>query len=214
MTQLSLHLNFMGHFIFKYLMVIGVVLTGFQCSAFTDEKDKDKKKDQTTVTRTDTTKIKVNLDIQADDTLVFDDFDEDKDDKGDNSTIAHAISGPIKTCIIPAKSEEIRWIACGFNRLSVKEDSTTTDLIESEEKITQLQTTIYPNPASANNQTIYISHNLSSAVTVTVYSLSGQVINSMSATEQKVELPSLASGIYIVNIAGEGQSDSQRLLVQ
>lgn len=213
MTQLLLHLNFMGHFICKYLMVIGVVLLGFQCSAFTDEKDTYDKKDSTTVTKTDTTKIKVNLDIHADDTLVFDDFDEDKDEKGDNSAIALMLPTKVRICIIPRQQNLV--IACG---MIVRDPSTQIDtsVVEPTNILhTQpIHTTIYPNPASASDQSIYVSHNLNTTATITVYSLSGQIISTTQSIEQRVELPGLATGLYIVNIAGENQSDSQRLLVK
>lgn len=214
MTHLSLHLNFMVHFICKYLMVIGVVLLGFQHSAYADEKDKDKKKDQTTVTKTDTIKIKVNLDIHADDTLVFDDFDEDKDNKGDNSTIAaFTVPNKVRVCVIPAITLETKVYSVVPESTDV-DDSIETVPFENTIMPEAINTSIYPNPASANDQAIFVNHNLTSSVTITVYSLSGQVMNTVYTSEQKVELPGLATGIYIVHVAGENQSESQRLLVQ
>lgn len=198
-------------------MVIGVVLLGFQHSAYADEKDKDKKKDQTTVTKTDTIKIKVNLDIHADDTLVFDDFDEDKDDKGDNGTIAAIkLPGSVRTCIIPALPMNTTVMACGVTTPVTEDDSSSDE--ESDNQTTEvsepLNTSIYPNPASPMTQSIYVTHNLKTNAIIQVFTLSGQKITTISSSEQRVELPGLASGIYIVHIAGEHQSDSQRLLVQ
>ncbi len=145
---------------------------------------------------------------------MFDDFDEDKDDKGDNSSIA-AFALPItsRVCIIPA-------IPFDQTMKSVKSESTDqvdsaeTAPIENTFMTEVIKTSIYPNPASANDQSIFVNHNLTTSATITVYSLSGQVMNTIYTSEQKVEIPGLASGIYIVNIAGDNQSDSQRLLVQ
>lgn len=192
------------------------MLLGFQNNAFADEKDKDKKKDQTSVTKTDSIKIKVNLDIHSDDTLVFDDYDEDDDDdKGDNSSIAAiTIPGKVKTCIIPPNKYDGIDIASRITVLAPALDSFNNENLESEAMPPHIQTRIYPNPATANNQTIFVTHNLNSAVQVTVYTLSGQTILTRSFIEQKIELPGLATGLYLVNIAGENQSDTQRLLVK
>lgn len=211
---LSLQKNFMVHFICKYLMVIGVVLLGFQHNAFAHEKDKDKKTDQSTVTRTDTVKIKVNLDIQSDDTLVFDDFDEDgDDDKGDNSSIALTQKNKTFSCNFPSQTA-----------IDIQEKSIDLQIVhdEPEEEIDgsfeaepfAMTSRVYPNPATADEQSIFVEHNLSGHTQITVYSMSGQVAFNTETDSKRVKIDSLKSGIYIVNISGVGNSDSKKLLVQ
>ncbi|MFT5723631.1 MAG: hypothetical protein ACI9JN_000748 [Bacteroidia bacterium] len=204
----------MGHFILKYLFVIGVVLMGFQHSAYADEKDKDKHKDKTTITKKDTIKIKVNLDIQADDTLVFDDFDEDDDDdKGDNSSIALSIvQTKVTVCIIPRQNPEILLISCGYI-LPHKIDSSATPSPISAQTEQPLESNLYPNPASSD-QSVWVTHNITDEVTITVYTMSGQVIKTLSTVDQKIKLPGLSTGMYLVHISGNGASESKRLLVQ
>jgi hypothetical protein len=205
----------MVHFILKYLMVIGVVLQGFQQSAFADEKDKDKEKDKTTATKTDSIIIKVDLDILADDTLVFDDYDEDDDnDKGDNSIVAFN-TGKTKICIIPLQNPEPAAICCSGPTYRSNSESDTSQSPISEEPISiqAIKSKIYPNPAT-KDQTIWITHNLPDKVTITVSSMSGQVIRTLTASDQKVNLDGLSSGMYLVGIAGNGLSESKRLLVQ
>ena len=211
---LSLQKNFMVRIICKYLMVIGVVLLGFQHDAFADEKDKDKKTDQSKITQTDTIKIKVNLDIQADDTLVFDDFDEDgDDDKGDNSSIAHNLSIRIISCHYPEPTNlDIQELITDPTIVDdqSKEESDSIALSESF----TLTSRIYPNPAMANNQGIFVEHNLTGIARITVYTISGQIAFTTSTISKKVKIDSLTTGLYIVNISGVGNSDSKKLLVQ
>jgi hypothetical protein len=187
----------MVHFILKYLTVIGVVLLGFQQSAFADEKDKDKEKDKTTVTKTDSIIIKVDLDIL-----------------GDNSIVAFN-PGKTKICIIPLQNTEpVAICCCGPTYRSNSESDTSQSPISEEPiSIQAIKSKIYPNPAT-KDQTIWITHNLPDKVTITVYSMSGQVIRTLTASDQKVNLHGLSSGMYLVGIAGNGLSESKRLLVQ
>jgi hypothetical protein len=208
----------MGHFILKYLIVIGVVLLGFQPNAFADEKDKDKKKDVKTVTQKDSIKIKVNLDVQSDDTLVFDDFDEDDDDdKGDNSTIATVVTPfKLKTCIMPMRHPEtITIIECPslvITPSAIKLDTLPT--ADHNISIDPPEMSVYPNPASATNQEIHVTHNITGTTKVMVYTLSGQVIQNITVSDNAVTLHGLATGLYIVHVSGDNQSTSKRLLVQ
>ena len=196
-------------------MVIGVVLLGFQHNAFADEKDKDKKTDQSTVTRTDTIKIKVNLRHSMQTTLlVFDDFDEDgDDDKGDNSSIA--LTQNIKTfsCNLPSQTA-----------IDIQEKSIDPQIVHDrarrrnrwlfEAEPFAMTSRVYPNPATADEQSIFVEHNLSGHTHITVYSMSGQVAFNTETDSKRVKIDSLTSGIYIVNISGVGNSDSKKLLVQ
>jgi hypothetical protein len=217
--ELPLQLNFMVHFICKYLLVIGVVLLGFQSNAFADDKDKDKKKDKPTVTRTDTVVIKVNIEIQSDDTLVFDDFDEDDNDgKKDNGSIAIVqVIPPVYRCIIPKQDITHKLSVCTVTIVSETDDTQTdilSDILSDINDDAVLESNIYPNPALANSQSIWVTHNLTSNVTISVYTLTGQVIRNLNTDQQKVEMPGLSTGLYIVHIAGAGQSESKRLLVE
>ena len=200
----------MVHLISKYLLIIGVVLLGFQHNAFADEKDKD----QTKVTKSDTIKIKVNLDIHADDTLVFDDFDEDDDDKGDNSSIAFvAPTTSIQTSNYPSSGVDVPPTS-ETNQGPTSQDPTQPEDSSVSPTPFPIHTKVYPNPASASSDHIYIEHNLTDIAQVIIYSISGNIVYHLNTHENKIEVDGLSVGMYIVNISGSGTSESKKLLIQ
>ncbi len=219
--SLTFTLNFMVHNIFKYLMVLGVVLTGFQCSAFVSKKDKekDKKKNETTVVIQDTIKIIIEKDISVGDTLVFDDFDEDDNEDDDNSSIASndgrkaaVTMGSIEST---PKQQEVF-----FNSGTSISDSSQEEVIAEPGEVFEnvfsekVDLKIFPNPSAQNNGPVTVTHQLNSTVTISVFSLTGQLIRSTNTTEKSVQFYDLKAGTYLIHVSNNELSDSKRLLVQ
>lgn len=230
MLFILLRLNFMVRLTVKYLVVLGVVLFGFQHNAFADENEKkeDGKKTSSSVAKNDTIIIRTGGDITVGDTLVFDDFDEDEGtEKGENSSIAALIIPPASSNVggNTNPDQEVDATTLGTtdqtyqSNVSETGDQLVTSSSETEERQEQLfseplDINVYPNPASQAFEPVTITHNLNSEVAITIFTLTGEVAQTMTTSEREVHISNLNSGMYIVQITGEDQQKSQRLIVQ
>lgn len=224
-TQLIFTLEFMGHQLLKYLLVLGVALTGFQFNAYGDD-DKDKSKDKTVntnVSAKDSIIIKVSDDdVSVGDTLVFDDYDDDEGATDNSSSIAStdtSVQKVIATTTITSCCARVpRDIICAYIvSAPSSEDNDFQDsngeMVPSEEDAT-LTLKLYPNPANANDQSVTIQHNLSSEAAIQIFTIDGKLVKHILAHSKQTIIDDLTTGFYMVNITSNNQTRSSRLIVK
>jgi Secretion system C-terminal sorting domain len=204
----------------KYLLniflIIGVVLIGFQNSySSVDEKDKkpistdsvpqhENKKD--TVLRID--------EIEVEDTMVFDDFDED-----DEEGIIAKSSSNMKESKVASNNLDNHQIIMFFSgEFADTLGQMPVETIEPSKDIATNQfpheMTIYPNPANSETGTIHIKHNLAVEVSVSIIDQSGRLINSWKSSDSFLTFDKPVSGIYYVTIASKDERLTSRLMVR
>jgi Secretion system C-terminal sorting domain len=204
----------------KYLLniflIIGVVLIGFQNSySSVDEKDKkpistdsvpqhENKKD--TVLRID--------EIEVEDTMVFDDFDED-----DEEGIIAKSSSNMKESKVASNNLDNHQIIMFFSgefadtlgQMPVETTEPSKDIATNQ---FPHEMTIYPNPANSETGTIHIKHNLAVEVSVSIIDQSGRLINSWKSSDSFLTFDKPVSGIYYVTIASKDERLTSRLMVR
>lgn len=216
----------------KYLLVLGVALTGFQLNAYADdEKDKDKSKDKTlnsNVSAKDSIIIKVSDDdVSVGDTLVFDDYDDDEGSNGNSNSLV--AKGKDTNSVNVKTISCLSRVACGFRipkeelvryihvLPSTEDDSFTPSTDGTSYGSTEsasLSMKVFPNPANADNQPITIEHNLSTEADIKIFNLDGKLIKQLFSTSKQTIVSDLPTGFYLVNITSNDQSASSRLIVK
>jgi hypothetical protein len=80
-------------------------------------------------------------------------------------------------------------------------------------KVDVSKCSVYPNPVT--NGKLYISSESSGVKKVTIYSLLGQkVLETKTANNAEINVSQLAKGAYILNVTGDGKSESKKLMIQ
>jgi len=200
-----------------YLIAVLVLITGFQTLAFAKEKDKEgDKKENTTVKVEKDTVITVKKDISVEDTLVFDDLDEDKANDKSGSQNIIVIAG---TKDINRNDEQANHFFNGAHEIQSNSDQTESDFNDEEPgSITeihpvQLNTSVFPNPATSGDQ-VRIQHDLDNEATILVYRLDGSVVFNRKTLQKTVALPFMQPGMYIVQVSSLDQREVKKLIVQ
>jgi len=192
-----------------YLIAVLVLLTGFQTLAFAKEKDKEGDKKENTI-------VKVEKDISVEDTLVFDNLDEDKaNDKSGNQNIIVIAA----TKDINRNDEQTNHFYNGTDEIQSNSDQTESDIHDEETgSITeihpvQLNTSVFPNPATSGDE-VRIQHGLDNGVSVLVYRLDGTVVFNQKTLQKTIALPSMHPGMYIVQVSSLDRREVKKLIVQ
>lgn len=71
---------------------------------------------------------------------------------------------------------------------------------------------MYPNPVSKG--TLYITSNSSGAKSVAVYDLIGKQVLNTKTENNAVNVSSLNSGVYLIQITEDGKTDTKKLIIQ
>ena len=79
-----------------------------------------------------------------------------------------------------------------------------------QEEITGLK--VYPNPVS--NGTLFIETSANAEKTVTVYDVLGKQVLNTTTSNNAINVASLHTGVYIVNITEEGKTASRKLVIR
>ncbi len=79
-----------------------------------------------------------------------------------------------------------------------------------QEEITGLK--VYPNPVS--NGTLFIETSANAEKTVTVYDVLGKQVLNTTTSNNAINVASLHTGVYIVNITEEGKTASRKLVIK
>lgn len=87
---------------------------------------------------------------------------------------------------------------------------TCAPLAVSQNSISGLR--IYPNPVS--NGTLFIETAANAEKTVTVYDVLGKKVLNTKTTDTAINISSLHTGVYIVNITEEGKTASRKLVIR
>lgn len=199
-----------------YLIATLVLITGFQTLAFAKEKDKEgDKKENTTVKVEKDTIITVKKDISVEDTLVFDDLDEDKANDKSGSQNIIVIAG---TKDINRNDEQANEFFHGNHELRSNSNQLESDSDDNEIGIIevipeQMNTTVFPNPATSGDE-VNIRHSLDNEVTILVYRLDGSVVLSQKTIQKTISIPSMQTGMYIVQVSSLDQKEVKKLIVQ
>ena len=202
-------------YLLHIVLFIGVALIGFQNSYASLDDEKDKKtistdKDHESEGSKKDTILKVD-DVEVDDTLVFDDYDED-----DVGIIATKVPS-----IYPI-------IGCGYTMAIPKDspssfDDNKTELSTSDGSqlespsdvilaLTELN--IFPNPANQSSGKINLRHNAEGNVDVYVTDQSGRTISTLVSNSETITFDTRAAGVYLVTVTSGTTKITSRLLVQ
>lgn len=200
-----------------YLIATLVLITGFQTLAFAKEKDKEgDKKENTTVKVEKDTIITVKKDISVEDTLVFDDLDEDKANDKSGSQNIIVIAGTKDT---NRNDEQAKEFFHGNHELQSISNQSESDSDNEEIGIItevipeQMNTTVFPNPATSGDQ-VNVQHSLDNEVTILVYRLDGSIVLSQKTIQKTISIPSMQAGMYIVQVSSLDQKEVKKLIVQ
>jgi len=71
---------------------------------------------------------------------------------------------------------------------------------------------MYPNPVS--NGTLFIETSANAEKTVTVFNVLGKQVLNTTTTNNTINVASLHTGVYIVNITEEGKTASRKLVIK
>jgi hypothetical protein len=73
---------------------------------------------------------------------------------------------------------------------------------------------VYPNPAAASTSTISITSTLNSPKSISVYDVLGKLIIGNLTVRERLDIASLKSGVYILEITERGVSESRKLIIR
>ena len=93
---------------------------------------------------------------------------------------------------------------------SASSTGTCAELAVSESTIAGLR--MYPNPVS--NGTLFIETSANAEKTVTVYDVLGKQVLNTTTSNNAINVASLHTGVYIVNITEEGKTASRKLVIK
>ena len=199
-------------YLFHIILLIGVVLIGFQTS-FAENEEKDRKSISTDTipslkkTSIDTS-IKVDP-IDVGDTLVFDDFDEDDAGLTVQFSLDYLV---VRECHYPPDAQI---------KILPTKDVTEQDLVESKEfsaesaivLMSPATIDVYPNPATAQSSEIHIQHNFSQEISVTILDASGRIVMIQNSLDSVLTFKLAEPGVYIVVLSSGQEQRTARLLV-
>lgn len=106
--------------------------------------------------------------------------------------------------------------ACGHNGTIIKlETETNSSDIQNNSISTAPALSIYPNPAKEMIN-ISTNHSVNEGCLITIYNMLGDVIfaDKLNQTKTQLDIRNFSSGIYLVEIKGEGWSEKEKLVVQ
>lgn len=196
------------------LIFAGVVLFGYNnSSAMADEKDKKSiKQDISSGTKRDKSDTLIKVDKQVDDTLVYDDYDED-----DNGIIIKKELTTGKAsyilCTITPTSNEIAALKVNSGLNSASDAGKTNR--ESTAVIPSPTFSLFPNPANAAEvHTLKIHHNFEGDVMVYLIDATGKTVVSQNFSSRQIELNTPIAGVYFVSIIQGNQKITSRLIVR
>ncbi|MBI1307553.1 MAG: T9SS type A sorting domain-containing protein [Bacteroidetes bacterium] len=207
--------------LFNLVLLAGVVFLGFQTSRADEGDDKkDKQNDKSVLStlgkdKTDTLLNHNSKEVQVDDTLVFDDYDE-----GNGLIAKHPATNEItvteQTGIYNSNIKVSDNGNAGYSSNAIISDSDNNNQNISPADVHAVKTEckIYPNPASQNDAEIHVKHNLKGSVTIVITDMSGKTVNTLSSDSAEFAIDKPASGMYFVQITNGTDSETTRLIVQ
>jgi len=204
-------------YLLHIILFIGVALIGFQNSYASLDDEKDKKtistdKDRKSEGSKKDTVLKVD-DVEVDDTLVFDDYDED--DLGIIATKVPSIY-PIIGCGYTLTVPKDVPSSFDDSQNELPPSTFVTSQIESPKdavpSLTELK--VFPNPANQSSGKINLQHNAKGEVDVNVMDQSGRIISTQVSNSETITFDTPAAGMYFVTVSFGKTKITSRLIVQ